>query len=81
MGLKGIKAMNDVTITPTFTEHSFSIKIDNFNGRNYEFSIVKTGGKIIPDWCKIKIKTNCIFVSMHKWTSSRWDHLHFVEEI
>ena len=71
MGLEGIKACKDVKVTPVFNEKSFSIKIENLNGKHFQFGISNLEDTIVPESCSIKVKSNCILLRMKKGMANR----------
>ena len=52
---------------------SFTVKVDDFNGENWQFTVPKTQCRILPQACTFSHKTSGLQISLRKKeTSDHW---------
>lgn len=64
--LKNIGSLDKKNIQTDFKRKSFKLTIDNFNQKNYIFSVHKLHHRIIPEESKILIKADKIIIKLKK---------------
>jgi len=66
MGLNGVGALDKSEVSCDFTKDSFDLRVHNLNGKNYRVLRDNLDKDIIPEKSKIRIKSNKIYVKLHK---------------
>lgn len=64
-------------ITHRFLDNSFEVKVHDFQGKNYLFSVPRAANNIDPSKSKIQIKDNSIVIVIRKAKKDdHWFSLH-----
>jgi calcyclin binding protein len=64
--LNGVQKLPKEAITCEYTAKSFRLKIENLNGLNYSCHVAGLWGKIVPDQCYYKVKSDSVLVMLKK---------------
>jgi len=81
-GLNGLDKLAADNIKMSYTEQSVSVKLENLNGKNFNFVINKTCHKISPDKSYYKAKSDYMLICLAKLNpGSKWSHMTFAEKV
>jgi len=72
--IPGIGNHDASKISSRFLDNSFEVKVHEFRGKNYLFSVPKASNNIDPSKCKIQIKDNSIVIYLRK--EKKEEHWH-----
>ena len=80
--IKGIHNHDPTKITSVFDKRSLSIQIEDLGGKNLQFSVPKTQCLMVPERCKIGVRTDRITISIRKVNESdNWFALYKTKTI
>ena len=78
--LTGADALSMDNVHPTFCENSFSVKVCNLNGNDYEFSMKSLLHEIVPAESIVKLKKDTVFLMLKKKSPINWPSLTMTEQ-
>jgi len=64
--LDGVQKLPKESFNCEYTRRSFQLKVDNLDGLNYSCHIAGLWGRIVPDQCYYKVKSDCVLVMLKK---------------
>jgi len=80
-GMNGLGELPTDNIKTVYTDQSLTVKVENLNGKNFNFAINKTCHKISPDKSYYKAKSDYLLISLAKLNpGSKWSHMTYAEK-
>ena len=75
--MDGINKLDADKFKARFFDKSLEFKIYGYNTKNYQFSVPRLSGKIVPKKCKYLIQPNKIVISLFKANQYKFHTLNF----
>lgn len=75
-----IEGADQEKVDAVFKPMSVDLKLNDINGKNYQFSIPKLNKEISPDKCMLVVKPTKVIVTFVKAYKGNWLDLHFKED-
>ncbi|KAI4304483.1 hypothetical protein MLD38_039984 [Melastoma candidum] len=75
-----LEGVDQEKIEADFKQMAVDIRIHDVNGKNYRCAIPKLNKEIVPEKCKVLVKTTRIVVTLVKASKGNWLDLHFKED-
>ncbi|XP_067127255.1 calcyclin-binding protein [Centruroides vittatus] len=73
--LKNVQKLPSENIKTNFTTKSVELHVYDLDNKNHTFTINNLMGKIMPDKCYFKAKTDMVVIFLKKESSSNWQYI------
>ncbi|KAE9607307.1 hypothetical protein Lal_00026388 [Lupinus albus] len=75
-----LEGVDESKIESEFKPISFDVKFHDVQGKNYRCAIPKLNKEIVPEKCKILVKSKRVVITLIKASKGNWLDLHFKED-
>jgi calcyclin binding protein len=75
-----LEGVEQEKLETTFKPMSVDIKFHDVNGKNYRCAIPKLNKEIVPEKCKVVVKSTKVVITLVKASKGNWLDLHFKED-
>ncbi|WOL17048.1 hypothetical protein Cni_G25837 [Canna indica] len=73
--------VNEEKVETIFKPMSVDIKFHDIQGKNYRCTIPKLNKEIVPEKCKLVVKSTKVIITLFKASKGNWLDLHFKEDM
>ena len=75
MSTGAVSVLTDEMIDVQFADTSLTIKLADEEGQAYFLNLAKLSEKIEPEKSSVRVRSNKIVVTLHKWLETKWKDL------